>query len=61
EPEQTTGAAAETRQEDGAGNERRAEMREAQAESMGRLQRQLVEAGVFARMYPPGTLFSYQV
>lgn len=60
-PEQATGTAAEARQEDDAGNERRAEMREAQAESMGRLQRQLVETGVFSRMYPPGTLFSYQV
>jgi len=60
-PEQATGTAAEARQEDDAGNERRAEMREVQAESMGRLQRQLVETGVFSRMYPPGTLFSYQV
>lgn len=61
ETEPTTETTAEARRKDEADSEKRAEMREAQAESIGQLQRQLVETGVFARMYPPGTLFSYQV
>jgi hypothetical protein len=52
---------AETRQDDENWRQRLAEMREEQADSINRLQRQLVDAGVFARMYPPGTLFNYQV
>ena len=59
------GAAAESRtearEEDESRRQRLAEIREGQAESVSRLQQQLVESGVFSRMYPPGSLFNYQV
>jgi hypothetical protein len=51
----------EAGQEDENRRQHLAEMGKEQAGSITRLQRQLVDAGVFARMYPPGTLFSVQV
>lgn len=52
---------AEAREEDESRRQRLAEIREGQTESVSRLQQQLVESGVFSRMYPPGSLFNYQV
>jgi hypothetical protein len=61
ETEPAATRAAESGRQEESGGEQRVATRQVQAESSGRLQRQLVETGALARLYPPGTLFSYQV
>lgn len=54
-------SASDTQEKEAARKQALAEERTEQTEATGRLQTQLVESGVFSRLYPPGTLFSYQV